>query len=602
MAIELSNLTFTELDDIVPASGEEEIVNNGIANTLAGDDIITGTLSLEAFPREQNVAIYNVGSIYTSDGNDTIAGINDKVLNAGGDYGIRTDEGTIDTGNGSDIITGITYRGDGILAAFTNINTGDGNDTIAGTTSLDSRGIYLVAGSLDTGRGDDIITGTGSFAGLVNTDTFLDTDEGNDIIAGNGSGSAYGYGILNEGPIDTGDDNDTITGTNTNIGGGWGILNSDSIYSGNGNDIITGIVTADSEDNFSETGIFNRGSSFINSIIDTGNGDDVITGIGSINGIENYGIINTGNGEDSLLSHGKFINSGADGVFLGDGNDIISVTYTEDIFGRDLENLSIIETGDGNDIINSSGFVYSEGTINTGNGQDSIISQNTTNLGGMFLGDGNDIINSANGISNFGTINAGNGQDSIISQGRGTLGNFGEVFLEDGNDSLVASIDLYNYRFIGTGDGNDIITTSGVLYNYGVIETGNGDDSIIVNGAGTTYAVYNNGGAIINMGDGNDSIIANQGFGSTYDSNGTWFLGEGEDYLNGFGSGEFSGGNGNDTLELTSGTYTVGRWYTAVTFTKGSSIMITSEFEKLIAGSTTYDFSSLTRGQAITVA
>jgi hypothetical protein len=42
MAIELSNLTFTEQDDVVPASGVEEIFNNGIANTLAGNDIITG--------------------------------------------------------------------------------------------------------------------------------------------------------------------------------------------------------------------------------------------------------------------------------------------------------------------------------------------------------------------------------------------------------------------------------------------------------------------------------------------------------------------------------------------------------------------------------
>jgi len=41
MAIELSNLTFTELEDIVPKSGVEEILNTGIANTLAGNDTIT---------------------------------------------------------------------------------------------------------------------------------------------------------------------------------------------------------------------------------------------------------------------------------------------------------------------------------------------------------------------------------------------------------------------------------------------------------------------------------------------------------------------------------------------------------------------------------
>jgi len=42
MAIELSNLTFTEQADIVPVSGVERIFNTGIANTLAGDDIING--------------------------------------------------------------------------------------------------------------------------------------------------------------------------------------------------------------------------------------------------------------------------------------------------------------------------------------------------------------------------------------------------------------------------------------------------------------------------------------------------------------------------------------------------------------------------------
>jgi hypothetical protein len=107
------------------------------------------------------------------------------------------------------------------------------------------------------------------------------------------------------------------------------------------------------------------------------------------------------------------------------------------------------------------------------------------------------------------------------------------------------------------------------------------------------------------MGDGNDSIIANEGFESGENSSGAWFLGEGEDYIKGFGSGDFYGGNGNDTLELTPGTYTVGIWGegdTSVIFTKGNSLMITSEFEQLIAGGTTYNFASLTAGQTIIVA
>jgi hypothetical protein len=82
---------------------------------------------------------------------------------------------------------------------------------------------------------------------------------------------------------------------------------------------------------------------------------------------------------------------------------------------------------------------------------------------------------------------------------------------------------------------------------------------------------------------------------------GSVFLGEDEDYIKGFGSGDFYGGNGNDLLELTPGSYTIGIWDTSVIFTKGNQLMITSEFEKLIAGSTIYDFTSLTAGQIIIV-
>jgi hypothetical protein len=191
---------------------------------------------------------------------------------------------------------------------------------------------------------------------------------------------------------------------------------------------------------------------------------------------------------------------------------------------------------------------------------------------------------------------------------KGTLINRGALFLEDGNDSISADADfpnraLENFGFIGTGDGNDTITSTGVLYNEGVMETGDGDDSIIVNSTGAGYGIYNNRG-VINMGDGNDSIIANDGFEPDPNSGGAWFLGEGDDYIKGFGSGDFYGGNGNDTLELTPGTYTVGIWGEggeSPIFTKGDQLMITSEFEKLKAGSTIYDFTSLTAGQTLVI-
>jgi hypothetical protein len=258
-------------------------------------------------------------------------------------------------------------------------------------------------------------------------------------------------------------------------------------------------------------------------------------------------------------------------VFLGDGNDSITADIGSNSYA--IVNYNAIETEDGDDIITSTGGIYNNGIINTGNGNDLIV--DTAGVWGI-NNEGANVITGDDG----GNINTGDGEDSIISQFG--INNKGGVFL---------------------GDDNDIITTAGVIVNSGVIETGNGDDSIIVDitdGPDRGYGIYNNGS--INTGDGNDSIIANEGFESAPNSSGSWFLGEGEDYIKGFGRGEFSGGNGNDTLELTSGTYIIGRWYTAVTFTKGSSIMIASEFEELIAGSTSYDFTSLTKGQTITVA
>jgi hypothetical protein len=122
---------------------------------------------------------------------------------------------------------------------------------------------------------------------------------------------------------------------------------------------------------------------------------------------------------------------------------------------------------------------------------------------------------------------------------------------------------------INTGDGKDTITSSNGIENDGTINTGNGADFIIANGG--------------------------------FSGMGSVFLGNGKDYLNGFGTGKFNGGNNQDTLELTSGTYTVGISGATVSFTNSGVIMETSDFEKLIAGSTTYDFTSLTDGQTIVV-
>jgi hypothetical protein len=397
---------------------------------------------------------------------------------------------------------------------------------------------------------DDSIPSSG-VEQILNTG-IANTLAGNDIIIGKGDN----YGFENVGTFNAGDGNDVITG----YGNSNGIVNVGTFNTDDGNDTITGSALT--------TGIFtDYGSTF-----NTGKGNDIITGtsIEGRVGINNGGTINTVEGEDSLISRGTFINTGE--VFLGDGNDsIISSSVSISV-----ENSGFIGTGNGNDIIDISGFgnTANEGIIDTGNGEDSIILKGSffNNRGGVFLGDGNDSITA---------------KKNSPGSGPGSR--------------------LQNFNFIGTGDGNDIITSGDFIYNEGVIDTGNGDDSIIVDGGindtGYGYSIHNNGG-VINTGNGNDSIIANKDFESAPNSSGAWFLGEGDDYIKGYGSGDFYGGNGNDTLELTPGTYTVGIWGEAgesPIFTKGDQLMITSEFEKLKAGSTIYDFTSLTAGQIIVV-
>jgi hypothetical protein len=407
---------------------------------------------------------------------------------------------------------------------------------------------------------------------------------------------------------------DIITGTFTGIQTDSGIRNYGWLNTGEGNDLITGITPIDRA--YFGYGILNIGhylggdiydsDSPVGGIIDTGDGNDTIIGTGGRTGIHI---------QDSTINTGK-------------GNDIITATG---YLALNADRKSFLNTGEGDDVItainiNDGYGITSVGSLDTGSGNDIIIGTGTNSKVGIALGgysntgDGNDTITGSGrytGFGNSGIFNAGNGEDSIISHGR--LGNSGQLFLGDGNDSIIVdtiieaenipnhAIRNYNSSFIGTGDGNDVITSTGVIYNEGVIETGNGDDSIIVdggvNGTGEGYGIYNNGGAI-NTGNGNDSIIANGGFESGLNSSGAWFLGEGDDYIKGFGSGDFYGGNGFDTLELTPGTYTVGIWGEAgesPIFTKGDQLMITSEFETLIAGGTTYNFASLTAGQIIIV-
>jgi hypothetical protein len=244
----------------------------------------------------------------------------------------------------------------------------------------------------------------------------------------------------------------------------------------------------------------------------------------------------------------------------------------------------------------------SPGTINTGNGNDTI-----TGTGDYAGIDIDSFIDTVDPI-----IDTGKGDDIITGIG-GYYGLLLSSFLNtgDGNDTIIGISTtgdaILNSDTINTGDGNDIITGTSTygdaIFNSGTIDTGDGNDIII--GIGTKYPFTGNisNRGTINTGNGADSIIADNGF---FASDGNIFLGNGTDYIRGSGSANLNGGNDQDSLELRSGTYTIKVSGTTVSFTRStnsrSGTMITSEFEKLIAGSITYDFTNLIDGQTIVVA
>jgi hypothetical protein len=401
---------------------------------------------------------------------------------------------------------------------------------------------------------DDFVAESGEQEILNNG--FANTLAGNDLIVGNSENSINSStqqsisGVYNIGTLDTDDGNDLIIGTGKNndlilasvrntISG---IHNIGTLNTGNGNDVILGIRYKQEEYNSSFDNSYSYGIYHQRGLIDTGDGDDIITGFSKVSMSE--GIY--------LYSGNPYSDDKGATINTGNGNDTITGTGNRsgiDISGsRSISNGSSIDTGNGNDIITGTGIDYG---IN---------------------------FNSANN-----SIDTGKGDDIITGTGNWAIGIYSSS------------------SYVNTGDGNDTITGIGYtfsIYNKGTINTGDGNDVIIGSSPNNSDDGFMINDGIINTGNGEDSIIFDKGF----QGGGNVFLGNDKDYLRGFGYGNFNGGNDRDSLELTSGSYTIGILGAVVSFTKGANIMKTSEFEKLIAGSTTYDFTSLTDGQTILVA
>ena len=180
-------------------------------------------------------------------------------------------------------------------------------------------------------------------------------------------------------------------------------------------------------------------------------GDEILVDVGVV--------ANTLGGGDIITGTGDFVgiaNRNNSMIETGNGNDIIEGTSTNPIGAGIVNNgiNSMIETGNGNDIIiginTDRRGIINEGTINTGKGNDDITGTGDlvgiSNSGMIETRNGKDTVDAlTGGFDGGGTINLGRGKDLI--QG------FGEqsVFGGQGMDTAKLGIDFDTVQ-ISPGD------------------------------------------------------------------------------------------------------------------------------------------------------
>lgn len=392
-----------------------------------GNDQFTGRAAATA----GNLATSSGIRIGVSNDNVSINGVRLREPLLPDDKQATIEPGRFDAGAGDNIITGTgtaITTSDGVGVYFSDVNgilvdvqstfaTGAGNDTITGLARATDQGVG--GGAFDF-RALNALSADG-----IEVRGAFSTGAGNDIVTGTAAGQATNSFVVVDG-IDIG------LGSIQN-----GVPVVASVGLGEGNNQLLGTSAASA----------------------SGAEASVITA-----GIQSVGTINAGSGDDSIVAESaSFVTGGslgirgsrADGlqngldfagslrpaaINLDDGNDSIeakaSATSTDsDAFAAGISQVqgSMISMGGGDDLISAQAFAFSPkaseafgifgGTIDTGNGNDQVISSSNSGplKGGLGLGGGV-------------AINMGAGNDILLG--------FGEASVDGGT-----GIDILQFEF-----------------------------------------------------------------------------------------------------------------------------------------------------------
>ena len=331
-----------------------DVTNSFNLGNILADSGATATIDASAMTGS-NTLNFNAASadgndyhIIGGDGYSTLGGVGDTLIGADGDD-------TIDGGLGDDSLSG--SAGDDSLVG------GAGADTLKGGTGVDT---------LEGGDGDDYLTGDNNGSdgndfmyGGAGADTIKGSSGHDYIEGGDGDDELWGEGITGNDGNDTihgGDGNDTIYGE-----GGLTTTGNDLLFGDAGNDVIQGNDGDDTIDG-------GEGADTMSG----GNGTDVLTYANDTTGVSvdldsGVGLYGQAQGDD--LTGGGFEvligGSGNDTLAGTSGNESISGGVGDDeIHGQG--GADTLDGGLGNDLFHFSGAMGSGGSIDGGDGTDTI--------------------------------------------------------------------------------------------------------------------------------------------------------------------------------------------------------------------------------------
>ncbi|MEM9224376.1 MAG: hypothetical protein AAGB11_18530, partial [Pseudomonadota bacterium] len=278
------------------------------------------------------------------------------------------------------------------------------------------------------------------------------------------------------------------------------------VDTGGGGDLLKGgstvIARADEELIFAASNglIVDRGS-----LVMTGNGSDTLEGVASLrvfgpavgdndqdgpsagdadlevigDGVENIGLIDLGNGDDVIEAHTK-VRSLSGATAIADGLDSSSVGSPDPV-GGELDEGARILAGAGMDTINASARSLARGDAAIANGLD------TRSL--IDMGDGNDLLSLSARATFIDTADAVGEQEEAIADG---MENRGTIILGAGNDTVTATAIAKGNGVLTIADGLDTRGDPGInpeVSDRGIsIDAGTGNDLIKATGIAVATA------------------------------------------------------------------------------------------------------------------